>query len=188
VGGREVTVVGAVKKPGSYPFRAGMRLSDAIAAAGGLRADADRNKVEIRWAIGGRQVVTLDGTDESLSAGDEVVIPIMETKDRIYVRGAIAKPGLVPFSSDLTVSKAVAESSPIQGARLDGVKVIRKGADGKTQNLKVNLKKVAEGKEHDMALMPGDIVDVPYPSSSYSTESTMKLVSIGLLLLFFFRG
>lgn len=41
-----VDVAGAVEKPGVYRLSAGSRINDALVAAGGLSADADRVKVE----------------------------------------------------------------------------------------------------------------------------------------------
>lgn len=42
-----VDVQGAVKHPGLYQFKVGMRVNAALAAAGGLKATADRQKVNL---------------------------------------------------------------------------------------------------------------------------------------------
>jgi polysaccharide export outer membrane protein len=38
---RPFFILGAVARPGSYPYRAGMTVADAVAAAGGVLADGD---------------------------------------------------------------------------------------------------------------------------------------------------
>lgn len=52
-----VHVAGAVKNPGVYTLSAGSRVADAIAQAGGVRADADTNALNLAEALqDGQQV------------------------------------------------------------------------------------------------------------------------------------
>jgi competence protein ComEA len=50
----EIYVGGAVNNPGRYPFYAGDNLEDIIQAAGGLSANADLSRVELKIPENGR--------------------------------------------------------------------------------------------------------------------------------------
>ena len=82
-----VHVDGAVRRPGVHEVRAGARVIDAIDAAGGLRADADRHRVNLALVLADAQriwvpivgeeepaVLALEGGD---SANDEKVAPLV---------------------------------------------------------------------------------------------------------------
>lgn len=183
--GGDITVLGAVAKPGLYPFQAGLSVREAIEAAGGLRSDADPNRVTVRHADNNQRVLDLGLPENNivLSAGDTVVVAQRATDQQVYVRGAISKPGLLSYRAGLTVSQVVGDAGPVEGARLDRVKVIRKIENGKSQTITVNLAKVMRGESHDEPLIAGDIVDVPYPGNSFGFREGLQVASL-LLLLF----
>lgn len=187
--GGEITVIGAVQRPGLIPHTPGMTISQAIAAAGGRRQDADPNRVTLRHAGGDHRVVdlTLPEADVVLAPGDSVVVPQRNMQEQVYVRGAIAKPGLISYRPGMTVSEVVQDSIPVEGARLDRVKLVRKDASGKTVTTTVNLAKVASGESQDEPLLPGDIVDVPYPSKSFGLREGLQVASLLLLIFWILR-
>jgi protein involved in polysaccharide export with SLBB domain len=186
---QQVTVVGAVKSPGVFDFKAGMKVADAIAAAGGFRSDAEKSRVAVKFAAGGNLTVDMDATpgDAALSPGDQITVPVRASTEYVYVRGAISRPGLIPYSKDMTVAKAVREAGPVEGARLDRVKIIRKSALDNSITLTANLLKIADSKAIDEPLMPGDVVDVPYPARSYSVQEGLRVLSIAVLLYLLFK-
>lgn len=189
VGGQDITVLGAVMKPGIVKFRPGIRLSEAIEAAGGFRLDSEKTRVAVTLRAGGSSIIdtTLAENDVALSPGDQVVVPIRAANENVYVRGAVSKPGMVPFAAGMTISKVVDASGPVQGARLDKVKLIRKGPDGKSKTIKVDLAKVTSGEAPDEPLLAGDIVDVPYPARGMSFQDKMQLVSLAIFVFFLLK-
>ncbi|MBA3726594.1 MAG: SLBB domain-containing protein, partial [Armatimonadetes bacterium] len=189
VGGNEITVLGAVMKPGLVPFTNGMTVSEAIRAAGGLRVDGDDTRIAVTFRAGGSSVanLTVPGSDVALAPGDQLTVPLRVTTDHVYIRGAVARPGMVPYSPGLTVAAAVSSAMPVEGARLDKVKIVRKGPDGKTRTTPVNLAKVSQGEAQDQPLLPGDVVDVPYPGKSFGMREKLQLVSLALFIYFLFR-
>jgi polysaccharide export outer membrane protein len=81
--GRQVIVLGDVERPRTVPFRAGLRLSEALARAGGPNDDADEADVRvIRGPLSGPAVyraslaglVRGDATDVELAPGDVVYV------------------------------------------------------------------------------------------------------------------
>jgi polysaccharide export outer membrane protein len=185
VSGGDVTVLGAVARPGLFPFQPGMSVRDAIEAAGGLRSDADPNRVTVRHSDGNQRVLDLSLAESNivLVAGDTVVVNQRSMEEQIYVRGAISKPGLLSDRPGITVSQVVSDAGPVEGARLDKVKVIRKGAEGKSETITVNLAKVMRGEASDEPLIAGDIVDVPYPGKSFGFREGLQVAGLILLLL-----
>lgn len=184
----EVTVLGAVARPGIVPYTEGMTLSGAISAAGGFRSDADKKRVEVRAASGSRVVDTESGGgDVAIDRGDVVVVGLIPITEKVYVTGAVSRPGLIPFEPGLTVSRAVEDAQPLEGARTDRVRINRKEIDKRPSSIQVNLKKVRAGTAPDVELRAGDTIEVPYPSSASRGSDTIKYAGIGLLLFFLFR-
>ncbi|MDQ2986683.1 MAG: SLBB domain-containing protein [Armatimonadota bacterium] len=183
--GGDVTVLGAVAKPGLMPFKSDMTVSQAITEAGGYRNDADQNRVTVRFANGQQRVLDMNvpGSNIVLSPGDSVFVPQRSQDQQIFVRGAVAKPGLLTYRPGLTVSQVVREAAPVEGSRLDRVKILRKDQAGKTATITVNIAKVMSGEGTDEPLIAGDIVDVPYPGKSFGLREGMQVASF-LLLLF----
>lgn len=81
---REVSVLGQVKEAGSYPFKPGLTLMQAISLAGGMNPLAQARKVKlIRDTDKGRQTFEVDVTaildsrraDLPLEPGDIVFVP-----------------------------------------------------------------------------------------------------------------
>jgi len=54
-----VDVQGAVVRPGMYQFKAGMRVADAVKAAGGLRGHADRQRINLAQRLVDQQQLYL---------------------------------------------------------------------------------------------------------------------------------
>jgi protein involved in polysaccharide export with SLBB domain len=122
-GGRRnaVTIAGSVWQPGTYRLEPGMRLSDLVGIAGGLRPDAytgraqilrthpDSTKQLIGIAIAGPEG---DGfvDDPVLRELDEVSV-FSSTDFRplryISVQGAVQRPGAVVFADSMTLRDAI---------------------------------------------------------------------------------
>jgi protein involved in polysaccharide export with SLBB domain len=84
-----VSVVREVRKPGTYPLLAGMRVSDLIMMAGGLRKVAYTPQADLtRYEVGGSkttvQLLTVDL--ERALAGDPSHDLLLRELDRLAVR------------------------------------------------------------------------------------------------------
>ncbi len=184
----ELTVLGAVNKPGIISFKEGMTIRQAIDAAGGMRTDGDWKKIELRTDSESKILDLSDGsTDPVLNAGARLVVGVREITDYVYVRGAVARPGLIPFMPNMTISQAVLDAQPFDNARLDSVRLTRKELDKDLKPKPFDINKIKDGEREDFLLQPGDVIEVGYPGKSYSNQKTMQYVGIGLLLFFLFR-
>jgi len=152
---QKVSVVGAVKQPGDYFLSGPTTLLDVIARAGNIDTERSAREVRVRRASGETVVVGIDALlstgagDLPLRAGDVVTVPPGQF---VYVAGEVEKPGAVVFWEGLTVTQALTKAGgPSETARLKGAYILRDG-----ERIPVNLRRILEGREADIALEPGD--------------------------------
>ncbi len=90
--------------------------------------------------------------------GDVIMVP---GGGQVLVEGWVEKPGAHSISPGLTVAGVVAAAGgPLFPADTVAVKVIRTDRGGGKKSLVVDLEKIKSGKEQDIVLQGGDIVDV----------------------------
>ena len=126
---RQVSVLGAVARPGRYPLDdTSSQLSDVIAAAGGIAADGRRHGARDPRRQGGaragaRQVRT------SCKGGETVHV---ERAPVFYIYGEVARSGAYRVEPNMTVMQAIAAGGGITPRGSDRrMKLRRPGADGK---------------------------------------------------------
>lgn len=160
-----VTMLGEVARPGIYPAMADRKLYDYISAAGGFSQAAGRKVSVIRERATPITVELprnlADDVKENIDIhpGDTISVPKAPI---IYVVGDVGRPaGLLVDNGNLTVLQAIALAGGTNHtAKLNGVKIIRKGPNGMTET-KVPLKKLFEAKAPDINLQADDILFVP---------------------------
>jgi polysaccharide export outer membrane protein len=191
----ESLVLGNVKTPGKYTLLPPARLTDVIAAAGGLGpTDGELPDARIQSASGNISTVSLQkllhdgdvGLNVALQPGDEVYVP-SPTLFAVQVLGAVDKPGDVQLreGDDLAMAVARAGTSTNANPDLNNITVRRTGADGSSTTTKVNLYDVLKNgdRSHDIKMQKGDFVYVPLAPK----KSNMFGDAVGILrsLIFF---
>ncbi len=148
VRGSQVSVLGQVGRPGRYPVEtADMRLSDLLATAGGI-------------APGGADVVTLVGTRNGQPFRRELDLQSIVRSERraddlfvqngdvlfvdrapvIYIYGEVQRPGTLRLERGMTLMQVLASSGGLtQRGTEKGLRIHRKGTDGKTQVLQPTM-------------------------------------------------
>ncbi|MFW6437977.1 MAG: SLBB domain-containing protein [Armatimonadota bacterium] len=173
VGGatREVSILGAVNRPGTYDMRLHSHLLSLLAAAGGPTREADLERAMLIRGDEPALVAAPDADatgrrlprDVKLEAGDTVFIPTLVER-AVRVVGAVANPGLAPLEEDMTVSRAVlAVGGPAPGADLRSVQLLR-GVERISLDLRSLIRPdaaPADAKVRDVRVELGDIVVVP---------------------------
>ncbi len=169
-----VLVLGAVKTPGKYALRSGGKVTDAIAAAGGL-SDAINGSLPIARisdASGSVQSVNLESLlhdgqtnlDSSLGEGSVVYVPSPLTFN-VEVAGAVDRPGDVRLSEGDRLSMVIAKAgdTAASNADLNHIRVSRTHPDGTKSLYEINLYRALEGGEsqYDMVMQKNDVVYVP---------------------------
>lgn len=171
--GGGVSVQGAVLKPGMYNLVGRSTLIEVVGQAGGLAHDAGGRILVMRGSPeSGQETLEIDverlmeagdaTANVSLRAGDIVIVP-RGRKLRVYVTGAVKRPGAVEYSSTegITVLQAItAAGGPTERANLKKVTINRRLSDGTEDRIQVNVKKIQNGKEPDLPLERNDTVVV----------------------------
>jgi polysaccharide biosynthesis/export protein len=161
------SVLGEVAKPGIYPVLGQQHLFALISAAGGLTDKAGRSLTVTHLSDPNHPVtvelprnLTDDAeTNVAIFPGDTIIV---RKADVVYVVGDVLRPsGLLMDSGGLTVLQAVALAGGTgKTAKLNGVKLLRKGATGSTET-PVDLKKMLQAKTPDLPLEANDILIIP---------------------------
>ncbi|MDR7427334.1 MAG: SLBB domain-containing protein [Armatimonadota bacterium] len=188
---RRIVVLGQVNRPGAYDLLEGQRVSDLIAAAGGVttkaaltRAFIVRNNEQIAVDL----AKVLAGNVEAnvaLKAGDMLVVP--EFQNRIAVLGAVNRPGTYDLEEGMKLIDAVA----LAGGRTDRgnlsqVVVIRLDG-GKTTTLTANVDRALSGDlSQNIPLRHGDVVFVPERGITVGT--VLQYLNVFNLIRILFGG
>ncbi|MGH2396344.1 MAG: SLBB domain-containing protein [bacterium] len=162
-----IVVLGQVNRPGAYQMLEGQRVSDLIAAAGGLTT---RAAPERGFIVRGTEQIPVDlksvlaGNIEanvSLRPGDMMVVP--ESQNRIAVLGSVNNPGTFALTDGMKLVEAVAQAGgPTQRGAMNQVVVVRLEG-GQPKRIVANLEQALSGQDasQNLVLQTGDIVFVP---------------------------
>jgi polysaccharide export outer membrane protein len=142
VRGNQASVLGMVNRPGRYPIEVtGMRLSELLAMAGGIAPTGSdiathsgtRSGQVVRTSINIARLLTgtSDEKDPVVLNGDTVYV---ERMPMVYIYGEVQRPGSMRLEPGMTVMQALAGGGgPTQRGTVRGLKVHRRGADGKVR-------------------------------------------------------
>lgn len=165
-----ITITGQVMQVGNLPLKRGMKFREAIGMVGGVKVEADTEKIMIN-----RQNVSAPipvdykkamqgepAADVALESGDIIFVPEIETSF-FTVMGSVNKPGQYPFKGKLTVSEAIGMGGgplPAVGD-LRKVKIVRaSNGDNKSQTVNLNLIKQLESGKEEPQIQRGDVIIV----------------------------
>lgn len=175
-----IMVLGDVKNPGKYQLRSDARLSDAIAAAGGL-ADQDGNYPNARVSDPAGHVTQVNlqkllrggdvEADQRLGEGDVVYVP-GPVQFYVNVTGAVDHPGPIQVNQGDGLAVAIAKAGNSANAQsdLNHIRLIRTGPDGKQISQDINLYQALQSNDQaaNVALQKGDTIFVPQAKQHHS--------------------
>lgn len=155
VRGNQVSVLGRVNKPGRFPIDlVGMRLSEALALAGGVAEDGNdvvtlsgrrngkpfRREVDLPGLYGSQP----RGDDPALQNGDVVFVGRAPT---VYIYGEVKKPGALRLERGMSVMQALASGGGLtQRGTARGLRLHRRNAAGEIQEYQPTMdSKVRDG-------------------------------------------
>ncbi len=125
---------GAVKNPGELAWREGMRLSDITNQAKPL-GTADLENIRIESRLGQISTVNFgrfEGTNQTynplIKAGDFIFFPLVTRDTKVFVLGAVTKPGAIELKPNMTLGQAITAAGGVLAvANPDRVKLTRTG-------------------------------------------------------------
>lgn len=181
---QDVSVLGQVKTPGSYPITTPQSILKVLSLAGGLTEAADRH-VTIRRSGDSKETTYYLANDakEALEdiavvhPGDIVLVPRAPT---IYIMGDVNRPGgyaIATNDSHLTVLQAIATAGSANKTSVKShVRLIRETPNGPVET-QINLDAIEKGKQPDIALQGNDILYVPFSWMKNTAMSSANIVS-----------
>jgi polysaccharide export outer membrane protein len=200
-----VTVVGAVKSPGTYQLQGRKTVVEMISLAGGFREDAGNTiKItrELEWGkiplsdasidpghkfsvaeIRIKEILEARNPQENIlmMPHDVVTVPRGEL---IYVIGDVKKAGgfILTERSNMSVLQALSMAEGLGNtANTSHSKILRleSGQEQRTE-IALNLKKILDGTSNDVPLQAGDILFVPGSAAKKVGVRTVEaMVQIG---------
>ena len=167
---QNVSVMGQVQKPGIYEIDTARKVVEVLALAGGLTDLADRHMTIQRFGAAKQKVEyyysnaapTALSDDPMVYPGDTVIVPKAAV---VYVLGDVSKPGGYPMSTNnsrMTVLQAIALAGYANHTAAVGKsRLVRETAEGVVE-IDLQVGAIQKGKKPDVALMPDDVVYVPF--------------------------
>lgn len=172
----EYTVYGEVVRPGVYPLKTEVTITEALANAGGLAKGSFKSSsvelADLQNAFIARagKVLPVDFVrlirkgdlrfDIPLQPGDFINIPSGLSQE-VYVLGEVNKPALFAHRESLPMSRIIAMAEGFtHDADLSRIHILR----GSLQNPTVivnDFRRVINGEAQEVGLEPGDVVYVP---------------------------
>jgi protein involved in polysaccharide export with SLBB domain len=196
-----VTVEGAVARPGQVPVRTGgvpLTLREALSLAGGPTATAERRQISVRRLGVDRPIFV---NYDRMEAGDPQHDIVVQPDDIVYVETlgksqyvtlgqAFIRPGKLPYTEPILLSQAIAEAGgPTPGAKTKDGRILRYPVPGdptRVQVIAFNWQKIRDNKSSDVLLEAGDVIDVeqgaPPRQALTPLELTQSLLSIALIV------
>ncbi|MEO8296704.1 MAG: polysaccharide export protein EpsE [Burkholderiales bacterium] len=148
VKGNQASVLGLVAKPGRYPLEvSGTRLSELLAAAGGIAPDGSdiltfsgiRNGKLVRVQLDIGKLASAGSLDQDpvVQNGDIIYV---DRAPMIYIYGEVQRPGTYRLGRGLTVMQALATGGGLTAKGTNkGMKIHRRGTDGKVNEYDAQL-------------------------------------------------
>jgi len=163
-----VTIIGEVRSPGAYPISTPRPILDVIALGGGLDQIADRNIVIERHGDQTNPILYNVSNDAERAIKEQVVVHpgdtvVVPKAGIVYVLGDVNRPGGFTMSnneSKVSILEALAiAGGAAKTAKLGHAHLLRKVDKSDTE---ISLGDIEKGKSPDVAMLPGDILYVPF--------------------------
>lgn len=165
---QDVSVLGQVHTPGTYPITTPQTILKVLSLAGGLTDTADRNIVVKRNSGEQLSYYVSNNADQALSGvvmvhpGDTILVA---RAPMVYVMGDVNRPGgyaIATNNGHLSVMQVIAMAGSANKTSMQShVRLIRTTERGEVE-LPVRLDAIEKGKQPDVQLQPDDILYVPF--------------------------
>jgi Periplasmic protein involved in polysaccharide export len=166
-GGRLISVIGAVTRPGPIPITGGITLIQAITQAGGLATGYGRTLHVLRTAASGlTEQISVDIDDLMVNGNPDLNLPLrandvinvpIDSSINIYVLGEVMHPGSVQFRrSQSPTLLQVLSSAGGPTDRASAAVVLKRVVGGSEKTFSYNFRKIIDGRQNDVILMDGD--------------------------------
>ncbi|MCX6344060.1 MAG: SLBB domain-containing protein [Armatimonadetes bacterium] len=171
-----VTISGAVARPGTYKRSSGMKVSDAIAAAGGVLPSAHLERIDLMRLdirenpslIRVNLQAALNGDPEAniiLSDRDRLMVythdEVVWRDERVQIEGAVQRPGTYIRSEGMKVSDLLFAAGGLLPEAASTLELAYGGNSSVSKITKIPLGNGVINKDADVLLNDRDVVTVP---------------------------
>ncbi|MBQ0929190.1 polysaccharide export protein EpsE [Ideonella alba] len=147
--GSQVSVLGQVARPGRYPLeQGGTRMSEVLAQAGGVLPQQGADRIVVVGTRAGkpfRTEVDLPSVFETSDRPGDLVllgndVLWVERAPLFYIYGEVQRPGQLRLERGMTLLQGLAAGGGLtQRGTEKGIRVHRRGADGKIEQLQPDM-------------------------------------------------
>jgi protein involved in polysaccharide export with SLBB domain len=177
-----IKIDGAVFRPDTYSFYEGMRISDLIAKADGLKEDAYATRAKIirlkpdltTEIVNVNLIKALDGDLEAdISLQKEDVVTVYSILDfveayKITIDGEIKKPGEYIYYENLTLNDLLVQAGGLTGSASKKVEIARMiqseeiddANPSKSQIFNIEITATNNEQARNFELMPFDVINI----------------------------
>ena len=166
--GGSVYAVGEVVLKGPVPYRQGITVREALAAAGGLNEFADAAKVTVKRngqpdkiVDYGKVVAGDPNANIVMEKGDSVFLPAVEVKGGYTVKGAVNNPSEYLLRGVTKLTEAIKSAGGLKAKADRGKIKIARMVGARKKTLDYNLDDIYAERAADPIVQPGDIITVP---------------------------
>ena len=167
----KITLMGALKKPGTFPYLSRQNLFETLALAEGL-SDTAGKVVQVRrpnldsdrpftFIVDLNELApgTGDELNIEIKGGDVIYVP---EAGMVYVDGAVRKPGNYPIKRKMNVVEAIVSAGGFAPyAEQDTIKLVRSRGDKEPDVVKLNFKDLEkQDSSHSIQVQDRDIIFV----------------------------
>ena len=184
---RPISVMGAVRKPLTFQASGPLKLLDALSRAEGLAPssgpdilvshhDPAHGELIKRIPIRGLIDLADPSLNLTLTGGEEIRVP---EAGKVFVVGNVRKPGTfaVQDGSGLTVMKALALSEGLMPFAAKQAFIYRRESAGSGKSeIPIELKRILDRKDADIALEANDILYIPDNTKKRLSMTTLERV------------
>lgn len=177
-----ITIEGAVFRPDTYSFYEGMRISDLISKADGLKEDAYNNRARIirlqsdltTEIVNVNLAKALSGDLEAdVALKKEDVVTVYSILDfveefKITIDGEIKKPGIYDYYENLTLNDLLVQAGGLSGSASKRVEIARMiqseeiddSNPNKVELFNIEISATNNEQAKNFALLPFDVVNI----------------------------
>jgi protein involved in polysaccharide export with SLBB domain len=181
---------GEINKPGTYSFKEGISVSEAIELAEGITDFSSFDNIVVF-----QEYTELDENDEEITKSESVgnvdgsfllgsnsVVVALPFENVIRVEGNVYNPGLVAFSKGLTIYKAIEQAGGYMPYSIKN-RVYVRSTDGE-------IEKAGFFRGRSKRIYPGDTIVVPvdpnpsdFDITAFISDISTTLANIAAILL-----
>lgn len=183
------SIIGEINKPGTYPMRKGITISDAIKNAGGVTEFGNPKNILLEQEFTETNEETKETSINTINVlnatldyqlGTNSVIEVLPFENTVKVNGNVYNPGLVAYDENLSLSRAISLAGGYKPNSLKRKVYIKRG-NGRIEKSKIfKSNKIYPG---DTIFVPENINPKDFDVSIFLADLSSTLANIAAILI-----